>query len=1014
MVTGTDKFSAGSKYAERHLKYNDYLDKHRTIEGQWWGKGCQRYGVDAGSPVHDAEFESLRDNRHVQTGRKITFEKEGRKPFCDMNTGAPKTFSIGAVVGKSEALRECHRRAALKALEEMERLTGRQAHNRRDHVEVTGNACVGVWEHDTNRSLEAHLHTHQIFLNMTRAANGKDYAIEFREFLDRHRYLTMVYNDELATQALNLGVELVQDQYGAPQIKALLDLKEKSEQRTKDIEALVEKVEEIAGTCLTNREAKKIALACRGLDVSAFEVRWEQIKPELAGLKSLDPEKAEANRFQILDRFTKEVWAAVNESGNAGLIKITAQEVEARQRATYTAEELNRIHDLAQSLAPVQRQDQSRQIREELTHCIDHLFERRSVVKDHELYAEVLLRAQGKRVDLGAMKAAVVNHPELVCVRGEVTTVEHLRRELESILWVEEGRGRGVSLPADGLSEKLNPSQRAAIQSLLESRDQFTALSGAAGVGKTHSVCELIRKNLEAGYRVMCVAPSDEARNRLREEAEKLPAGSAGAAVLEQAASLQLFMANPRLRNGLGPNDLLIVDEASMASVKQGHEVQRWARRSGCRVLFMGDVDQNVSVEAGDHFRVLLKASPLHTAPLAEIIRQKPESLDGHYLQAVKRFKAGKTTEAFSELHQAGRIRELHGQDRVEAFAEAIVRSEEEGRPAIATCATHRENDAIGEAVRRRWHKQGKLTEERTLTVHRSLGWTQAQKREVNKIQPGQVLEIVKGPDKGRYWTVTGVERGKVMAVDAKGERRLFGRQHAGLFDVCEQRQINLAIGDRVLMRAGVRDKRGNFINGERLTVAGWDAAGNPVASDGRSITGRDLSYAYAATTHACEGATGLKVITGFDRHSVRSATQKIAYVACSRGREDIEVFVESVADLSRIQNRTGDRKAAVEMAFEPDQNDRRAEVKRLFRHLQRVRAAKGTVERARTVDLCRQAAEALEPGRDQKHAADLQKGAIRTAQQAARRAEVHAWHEDLDEDRKHQQGRSRGRGMGR
>jgi hypothetical protein len=60
--------------------------------------------------------------------------------------------------------------------------------------------------------------------------------------------------------------------------------------------------------------------------------------------------------------------------------------------------------------------------------------------------------------------------------------------------------------------------------------------------------------------------------------------------------------------------------------------------------------------------------------------------------------------------------------------------------------------------------------------------------------------------------------------------------------------------------------------------VAGWDAQGNLVASGGRSITGRNLSYAYAATTHACEGATGLKVITGFDRHSVRSATRRIFF----------------------------------------------------------------------------------------------------------------------------------------
>jgi hypothetical protein len=231
-------------------------------------------------------------------------------------------------------------------------------------------------------------------------------------------------------------------------------------------------------------------------------------------------------------------------------------------------------------------------------------------------------------------------------------------------------------------------------------------------------------------------------------------------------------------------------------------------------------------------------------------------------------------------------------------------------------------------------------------------------------------LEVVKGQDKGRHWTVESVGRGKVAAVDASGQRRLFGRQHAALFDVCERRQIKLAVGDRVLIRAGVRNGRGDFVNGERLTIAGWDKDGNPVSTDGRSMTGRNLSYAYAGTTHAVEGATGLKVITGFDRHSVRSSSQKIAYVACSRGREDIEVFVESVADLSQIQNRTGDRKAAVELEFEPGQHDRRTHVQELFRQLQRIKTNGAEVPRERVVEMC------------QKVAADLQEHAIKTPEE--------------------------------
>jgi hypothetical protein len=37
-----------------------------------------------------------------------------------------------------------------------------------------------------------------------------------------------------------------------------------------------------------------------------------------------------------------------------------------------------------------------------------------------------------------------------------------------------------------------------------------------------------------------------------------------------------------------------------------------------------------------------------------------------------------------------------------------------------------------------------------------------------------------------------------------------------------------------------------------------------------------------------------------------------------SRGREFCEVLVESISELSQIQNRCGDRKAAMEMAFDP------------------------------------------------------------------------------------------------
>jgi hypothetical protein len=121
---------------------------------------------------------------------------------------------------------------------------------------------------------------------------------------------------------------------------------------------------------------------------------------------------------------------------------------------------------------------------------------------------------------------------------------------------------------------------------------------------------------------------------------------------------------------------------------------------------------------------------------------------------------------------------------------------------------------------------------------------------------------------------------------------------------------------------------------------------------------------------------------------------------------------------LSQIQNRSGDRKAAVEMAFE-DGLGGRADVKRLFRHLQRIRAAKAEpAELERVVSLCRQVAESLEPSeraKEKTQAADLQKHAIRSVQEAAGTREALGGDDDDDptEARKRQRGQSYSHGMG-
>jgi hypothetical protein len=62
------------------------------------------------------------------------------------------------------------------------------------------------------------------------------------------------------------------------------------------------------------------------------------------------------------------------------------------------------------------------------------------------------------------------------------------------------------------------------------------------------------------------------------------------------------------------------------------------------------------------------------------------------------------------------------------------------------------------------------------------------------------------------------------------------------------------------------------------------------------------------------QGSTGEKNLFGLDRRSIKAATPEIVAVACTRGREDIEILVENIADLSQMEHKSSQRKGVSEM----------------------------------------------------------------------------------------------------
>jgi hypothetical protein len=194
------------------------------------------------------------------------------------------------------------------------------------------------------------------------------------------------------------------------------------------------------------------------------------------------------------------------------------------------------------------------------------------------------------------------------------------------------------------------------------------------------------------------------------------------------------------------------------------------------------------------------------------------------------------------------------------------------------------------------------------------------------------ILEINQGPNAGKWFTVEKVdlEKGTAHAVRSTG-KLIIDKTSARNIDVCSPIERKIAIGDEILIRSSA----GAHKNGDVVSVNGFDAQGNPVDNKGKSVTSRHLAHAYSRTSDAAQGSTGMETFVGIDRFSVtNAATMKKIYVAATRGKNVLKIFVENKASLAKIEGRTGNRRDSLEMY------NRESLPKRLIDKLQMIEAS--------------------------------------------------------------------------
>jgi ATP-dependent exoDNAse (exonuclease V) alpha subunit len=533
-----------------------------------------------------------------------------------------------------------------------------------------------------------------------------------------------------------------------------------------------------------------------------------------------------------------------------------------------------------------------------LDYAKDHIFERVSVVQDHELLTEALRHGRG-RIRLGELKGELSvqeSAGRVLRSRREVATKTSLEREQKMIATVN--RGLGGFEPLVGahtfvVSDRLRPQQKHAVEFVLRSRDLAVSISGAAGTGKTATLKELRRGLMEAGRAVVAIAPTMSAV----EELQKV--GFADAVTVER------LLQDPRIRGGI-PGKVVILDEAGMVSARQMANLLRLAEECSLRVVFSGDTKQILSVEAGDALRILEEESRLKTVRLTQVQRQTRKE----YRAAMEELRRH-PERGFGKLEAMGAVREVGFSERAAAIADAYAVASGE---TLVVCATHDEIDRVTEAIRERRTASRQLGTGIPLTRHVSLNWTAAQKDDLQNYRPGQLLgfhRAVKSIAKHETVEVLGVTPSGIVVRSADGRELTISKRHAGSFDVLEAKPIEVSTGDRLLLTANRRDTGLRLTNGELVTVTAIDAGGRIQLEDSRTLPSdyRSFTHGYAVTAHRSQGKTVDSVILSGD-----GMHKELFYVAASRGRHSVTVITSDKERLQQTVGRSMARTSATEL----------------------------------------------------------------------------------------------------
>lgn len=519
------------------------------------------------------------------------------------------------------------------------------------------------------------------------------------------------------------------------------------------------------------------------------------------------------------------------------------------------------------------------------------------------------LKAERNFSDADALAAVDASIAEGSLLFREPTYATRAALEAEQRITAAERQGRDTLQPImpiaevqDAIKDKgLSAGQRDAVEMILTHPNQITGIQGMAGTGKSYALQTAKELLDRQGLTMVALAPYDSQVNNLRDD------GIAAKTV----SSFLNARDKQRAKHDIGPNTVVVIDEAGVIPVRQMDKLLAQVQATGAKIVTLGDTAQTKAVEAGRAF-ALLQEQGMKTVVMGDIQRQQSARLR----EAVTLAATGRASESLKLLddvvcipdaittdEHGGQTRD--GKDRYDAITgEYTNLSQYEQAKTLIVTGTNASRQAINDRVHGLLGLKGRGRTYTLLTRHDT---TRAERQCAKYYTVGDIIQ----PERDYR---CGLQRGQLYQVVQRDEHtdrisvvpyssHETSKQAKDAIDinlrslsklsVYQEHRSELSPGDWV--RVTRNDAALDLVNGQRLQVVAMSESHITLQAGNRRVDlpankPLHMDHAYATTAHSAQGLTCDRVLYNAESHS-RTTAQDTYYVSISRERHSVKVF---------------------------------------------------------------------------------------------------------------------------